>query len=415
MSRRFNINDNIEKLHVEIPKALIFEPKYRNQENIKGLSNNAKLLYGILLDKTYLSIFKAREEGNTKFIDENGDAFIYFDNASIEYALQISNKKAIQVKKELINFNLLEEVQQGLGLTNRLYLIMVDVDRSKLIQYANDISTASKATNSTRKLKLQKWREEKANLKCKNYTTVENTNVEEIEQTETIENTMKCKNYTTEMYNLHISKTDFSKTDSVVVVYNGQYKKIPNRTLTDFEKIQVNQNLNTNEKILEIQKIKNIDLKEIALLEKFIDASIFVSDAQLNMLKNFVYKIADNALDTTIAQGGETFSYFKKVYMGKEEEDINNMLDEIGALNSQIKNNETNLSEEDKINNGLGKEKKEDINNRSDEMGDFRKKFYEKAISMKWKNISMPTYIMAKEYANNNNLFCPKEEFVEFI
>lgn len=212
MSKRFNVNENIEKLYIEIPKALIYEPKYRKQEDHKGLSNEAKLLYGILLDKTYLSIFKAREEGNKNFIDENGDAFIYFDNASIEYVLQISNKKAIQVKKELVKFNLLEEVQQGLGFTNRLYLNTVDVDHDKLIQYVDDISAASKATNTVRKLKLKKWREEQS-LKCKKYTTVENTDVQEVHSAEPIGNALKCKNDITEMYNLHISNTEVSNTD----------------------------------------------------------------------------------------------------------------------------------------------------------------------------------------------------------
>ena len=28
MSKRFNVNENIEKLYIEIPKALIYESKY---------------------------------------------------------------------------------------------------------------------------------------------------------------------------------------------------------------------------------------------------------------------------------------------------------------------------------------------------------------------------------------------------
>lgn len=403
MSKRFNINKNIEKLYVEIPKALIYEPRYRKQENNKGLSNEAKLLYGILLDKTYLSIFKAREDRNTKFIDENGDAFIYFDNASIEYVLQVSNKKAIQIKKELVSFNLLEEIQQGLGKANRLYLNIVEIEHEKLIQYVDNISCASKATNNVRKLKLKKWREEQSILKCKNYTTVENTSVQEIETPQNIENTMKCKNYTTEMYNLHISKTDFSKTDSVVVVNKGQYKKIPNRTLTDFEEIQINQNLTTSEKIKEIAKIKNINLKEIALLEKFIDSSIFISDAQFNMLKTFDYKIADSSINTTIAQGGETFSYFNKVYIQKEKEDIEDFTEDFMPLpNVKVKDENKIKDTEDFIFNP-------DLEN--EESFDDRAEAYKRCVKFNWNMDAITvklSYKDAIEYAIDNNLEYPK-------
>lgn len=269
MSKRFNVNENIEKLYIEIPKALIYESKYRKQENHKGLSSEAKLLYGILLDKTYLSIFKAREEGNKNFIDENGDAFIYFDNASIEYVLQISNKKAIQVKKELVKFNLLEEVQQGLGFTNRLYLNTVDIDHDKLIQYVDDISAASKATNTVRKLKLKKWREDQS-LKCKKYTTVENTTVQEMDNAETIENALKCKNDITEMYNLHISNTEISNTDFSMYVCTDE----PTETELELLKRKYEEE---NYKMLTLMRKHNL------LITKFFE--------------NFLKELEDNGFD----------------------------------------------------------------------------------------------------------------------
>lgn len=330
MNKRFNINKNIEKLYVEIPKALIYEPKYRKQENNKGLSNEAKLLYGVLLDKTYLSIFKAREDGNTKFIDENGDAFIYFDNASIEYVLQVSNKKAIQIKKELVAFNLLEEVQQGLGKANRLYLNIVEIEHEKLIQYVDNISCASKATNTVRKLKLKKWREEQSALKCKNYISVENTSVQEVEIAQPVENTLKCKNYTTEMYNLHISKTDFSKTDlKSVVVNNDSIKQNElNETSNEFYDIQQDSSISTSVKVNKLSSKTYMTVDTISTLHKFINANILLTEAQIKMLNDMSRDLIENAVETTIAQGGRSFSYFLKVYKSKEQEEIDDMMND---------------------------------------------------------------------------------------
>lgn len=406
--------DKTKDLFYRIPKQLMLEEKY------KKMKDSAKILYSILYERTSLSI-----ENN--WFDDKDRAYIICTFDEIQTFFGCSRDKVNNALKDLEKFNLIkkEKITGNNGdSVNVLYVAHVETTCDTLKVLMEKHQADYRNLNNKNKEYKREYNKKQSELKrlkrenkveSENQTTIANTAIPRVKTMKYSNSNGSPKIRLRVVRKSDYRKTDFSKTDLVVVVNKNQYKKIPNRPLTDFEKIQVNQNLNTNEKILEIQKIKNIDLKEIALLEKFIDASIFVSDAQLNMLKNFVYKIADNALDTTIAQGGETFSYFKKVYIGKEEEDINNMLDEIGALSSPIKNSETNLSEEDKINNGLDKERKEDINNRFDEMGDFRKKFYEKAISMKWKNISMPTYIMAKEYANNNNLFCPKEEFVEFI
>lgn len=116
-----NINKMVNQKVFILPKALLYEDKYKPNKTIgsKGLSNDAKLLYGILLD-----IYK-----NNNFVDDNGDRFIIFDNIAIAEILNVATKKAVYVKRELIKFGLLREVRQGLGKANRLYLNVINADK----------------------------------------------------------------------------------------------------------------------------------------------------------------------------------------------------------------------------------------------------------------------------------------------
>ena len=83
--------------------------------------------------------------------------------------------------------------------------------------------------------------------------------------------------------------------------------------------------MNTEEKINELNKILLMDNDISALVYKFIEYSILVSEAQVKMLKGMTYDLVVNALDETAAKGGKTFSYFYEVYKTKENEEIESM------------------------------------------------------------------------------------------
>ena len=373
-------DDDMRELHFKLPKALMYEEKY------KKLSANAKLLYAMLNDRTNLSI-------KNDWYDKFDRAFIICSIEEIEVFLSCARASASKYLKELVDFNLVKkakasEMEVGKvknntmnvenlkeSNSNILYVGYVDTTNETLEKHLDSHFENLKQLKQKRK-KERKEREQRALFK--NCTILENTKIDSNKTLEPSNSKDSTKIELTLVQNLNGSKTDCSKTDSVVVVNKPQYKKIPNRLLTDFETIQLNENLTTNQKILEIQKIKSIGLKEIALLEKFIDAAIFLSDAQLRMFKNFDFRIADNSIDTTIAQGGETFSYFKKVYIAKEKEDIDKMINEVDTYN------------------------------------DIDKLSYDRAIERNWK-VSKATYDLAKKYATNNNLFYPSEELINFI
>ena len=75
------------------PKVLCTDKRFR------GLSSDAKLLYGILLDRIQLS-------KKNRWIDEEGHVYVYMTIESIEQALGRCHQKSCKVLKELVNFGL---------------------------------------------------------------------------------------------------------------------------------------------------------------------------------------------------------------------------------------------------------------------------------------------------------------------
>lgn len=325
MSKRFNIKDQLEKLYIEVPKALLYKAEYKpnKDKGIKGLSNDAKLLYGVLLDRTYLSFHKATTEKDERYIDDKGDIFIYFELAAIEEILNIGTKKAISVRKELINYNLLEEVKVGQGKDIRLYLKTVDVCKDDLKLYTTNFLDIVKNKKKSEEERIAKIREKK--------------------KSESIENTLYCQKGSTgtvkkevqvlpkrQISNTDSSKTDFSKTESLVVVLDNapEEKDYSPKTSNEFYDIQKDNSINTLLKVNQLSSKTYMTNDTISVLHKFIDANILVSEPQIKMLNGMSRSVIENAIETTVAQNGKSFSYFLKVYKSKEQEEINDMMDD---------------------------------------------------------------------------------------
>ena len=95
-----------------VPRLLI------KDERFKGLSSDAKLLYGLMLDRMSLSM-------KNQWLDEEGRAYIYYSLDDIMEALGCSNKKAISIMKELdtdAGIGLIEKKRQGQGKPTMIYL-----------------------------------------------------------------------------------------------------------------------------------------------------------------------------------------------------------------------------------------------------------------------------------------------------
>jgi len=93
-----------------IPKALFSNPAFDD------LSTDAKLLYGLLLDRMGLSV-------KNHWMDEQGRVFIYYTVESIMRDLHCANQKAAKLLAELEKkHGLIERKKQGLGKPDIIYV-----------------------------------------------------------------------------------------------------------------------------------------------------------------------------------------------------------------------------------------------------------------------------------------------------
>ena len=158
----------------KIPKLLFTD------DHFKKVSVDAKVLYGLMLDRMSLSL-------KNHWLDGEGRAYIYFSLDDIMEALGCSNKKAITIMKELDEepgIGLIEKKRQGQGKPTMIYV------KQFVIQ---DVQ------------------------KCKIYTSEENAGVSEVKKA----HVLMCKNDMSrseentrlEVKKLHTNKNNINNTD----------------------------------------------------------------------------------------------------------------------------------------------------------------------------------------------------------
>jgi hypothetical protein len=158
----------------KIPKLLFTD------EHFKNVSVEAKVLYGLMLDRMSLSV-------KNQWLDGEGRAYIYYSLEDIMDALGCSNKKAITIMKELdaeAGIGLIEKKRQGQGKPTMIYVkqfVIRDVQE------------------------------------CKNYTSEEKLTIPEVKKLHVLE----CKNDTSrseeitclEVKKIHTNKNNINNTE----------------------------------------------------------------------------------------------------------------------------------------------------------------------------------------------------------
>lgn len=134
---------------ITIPRALIKDDKF------KSLDGNAKLLYGLMLNRTALSAMHL-----DKFSDEKGNIFIIYTVNQVMEDLCISNKTACKLISDLEKIGLIKRKKQGRGNPSLTYVM----DFNSVM--SNEIKKEVIDNNI-----LEVNVNEEENKKCKNYTS----------------------------------------------------------------------------------------------------------------------------------------------------------------------------------------------------------------------------------------------------
>lgn len=121
-----------------IPK-LLFTNDY-----FKALSNDAKILYGLMLDRMSLSV-------KNQWFDVENKAYIYFSVEDIMELLNCGKNKAVKIMQELddeTGIGLIEKKRQGFGKANIIYVknfVIEDIVEEKPLQeFTNQTSRIPK-------------------------------------------------------------------------------------------------------------------------------------------------------------------------------------------------------------------------------------------------------------------------------
>ena len=156
---------------IRIPKALLLDKTFST------LSLQAKMLYGILLDRMGLSM-------RNGWCDKGNRVYIIYQISEIQEDMGFSKKKAIEYLKELEEFGLVEKKRRGLGLPSILYVksfLVKEVD-SRGVQ--NDTSRSNEnGTLRGAETQLQEVSEEELLI---NKTKTNDTNRSNIESNHTL-------------------------------------------------------------------------------------------------------------------------------------------------------------------------------------------------------------------------------------
>lgn len=187
-----------------IPRALMSDEKYH------GLSTDAKLLYGLMLDRMGLSI-------QNRWLDEQDRAFIYFTLEEAQGVLVCGHNKAVRIMSELEEYSLIERHRQGQGKPAKIYVKTISTENMEQDDKAvnsqpsqtADLLESEKSTCTLPDCKCLDFPERDGNYTNKNYTDLSEINPsinrEESPPTseQTIETTQSPKGHATQSSAAH--------------------------------------------------------------------------------------------------------------------------------------------------------------------------------------------------------------------
>ena len=123
-----------------IPKQLFVNPAF------SGLSSEAKVLYGLMLDRMSLSI-------KNDWKDSGDRVFIYFTLSEIQELMNCGHNKGVRILAELDSekgIGLIERIKQGLGKPSKIYVMNFLVPESSSVTDDENVDQEEVKTSEKR-------------------------------------------------------------------------------------------------------------------------------------------------------------------------------------------------------------------------------------------------------------------------
>ncbi len=102
-------NEAEQYVFYRFPKALITNEAYA------GVSDGAKILYGLMLDRMGLSV-------RNRWLDANGRVYIFYPLDEVQEAMHCGHNKGVKIMAELEAIGLIERVRRGQGKPTLIYV-----------------------------------------------------------------------------------------------------------------------------------------------------------------------------------------------------------------------------------------------------------------------------------------------------
>ena len=280
------------------------------------ISCEAKVLYGLLLDRATLS-------KSNNWIDELGRVYVFYKQTEAMEMLNIKKNKVIAIFKELEDIGLLIRKKQGQGKPTRLYVLDFSnhTDEDEENSKTNEVVSDDEEQTSDENIKKEVKRLEK---QTSEFQTSSNDTKKEVKRLE--KQTSKClKNKP--LSSNYINKTEMNKTESIYLSSNANQPTSKN-------------NENINDRL--IDRYNNAVNK----VKKQIEYGYLIENYEKSTIDLIVSLIADVYVDdSSISVNGRTIvaEQVRTEYAKLTQEHIEFVLESIANTKTKIKNIRTYL------------------------------------------------------------------------
>lgn len=248
-----------------MPKILFVDDYF------SAISCEAKVLYGLLLDRATLS-------KSNNWIDELGRVYVFYKQTEAMEMLNIKKNKVIAIFKELEDIGLLIRKKQGQGKPTRLYVLDFSSHTDEENSKTNEVVSDDEEQTSNESIKKEVKRLEKQTSKI---LTSDNNTKKEVKRLEKqtskgLKNKPLSSNY--------INKTEMNKTESIYLSSNAnQPTSENNENINDRLIDRYNNAVEKVKKQIEYgYLIKNYEKSTIDLIVSLI-ADVYVDDSSISV------------------------------------------------------------------------------------------------------------------------------------